>query len=71
MADETTSHNAGVFDGLTWLGWSGVRVSQGANFQKGLDPAKSGDFATALGEWTTLLKGDVNPTSVGIIAKCI
>ena len=34
------------------LGSAGVSVS--ATFQKGLDAAQSGDFATALREWTPL-----------------
>ena len=31
-----------------------ARLSQGADFQKGLTAAQSGDFATALSEWTPL-----------------
>ena len=45
------------------LGSSGVSWSQ--NFQKGLTAAQSGDFATALREWTPLAKqGDASAQSL-------
>ena len=38
-----------------------VGVSWSADYQKGLDAAKSGDYATALREWTPLAEqGDAN-----------
>ena len=47
---------------IFFLIWVNFSVSYGADLQKGLDAARSGDFSTALKEWRPLAEnGEVIP----------